>query len=77
MGVISPNIKTVTVITIVEISEEETSEDVVQVVPEEKVDAVSASSIMDEITKAKQLFDAGILTEQEFTDLKAKLIAKL
>ena len=62
---------------IVEISEEETSEDVVQVVPEEKVDAVSASSIMDEITKAKQLFDAGILTEQEFTDLKAKLIAKL
>lgn len=49
----------------------------VQAVPEEKVDAVSASSIMDEITKAKQLFDAGILTEQEFTDLKAKLIAKL
>ena len=32
---------------------------------------------MDEITKAKQLLDAGILTEQEFTDLKAKLITKL
>ena len=49
----------------------------VQVVPEEKVDAASVSGIMDEITKAKQLLDAGILTEQEFTDLKAKLIAKL
>ena len=62
---------------IVEISEEETAEEVVQVVPEEKVDAVSASSVIDEITKAKQLLDAGILTEQEFTDLKAKLLAKL
>ena len=38
--------------------------------------SVSASSVMDEITKAKQLFDAGILTEQEFSDLKGKLIAK-
>ena len=42
-----------------------------------KKETVSASSVMDEITKAKQLFDAGILTEQEFADLKAKLIAKL
>ena len=62
---------------IVEISEEETTEEVVQVVPEGKEDAVSASSVMDEMTKAKQLLDAGILTEQEFSDLKAKLIAKL
>ena len=44
---------------------------------EEKANPASASGIMDEITKAKQLLDAGILTEQEFTDLKAKLIAKL
>ena len=62
---------------IVEISEEEASEEVAQEVPEEKAEPVSASSVMDEITKAKQLFDAGILTEQEFADLKAKLIAKL
>lgn len=62
---------------IVEISEEETIEEVVQVVPEGKEDAVSASSVMDEMTKAKQLLDAGILTDQEFSDLKAKLIAKL
>ena len=62
---------------IVEISEEEAPEEVVKEVPEEKAEPVSASSVMDEITKAKQLFDAGILTEQEFADLKAKLIAKL
>ena len=34
-------------------------------------------TITEEIIKAKQLFDAGVLTEQEFADLKAKLIAKL
>ena len=62
---------------IVEISEEEAPEEVVKEVPEEKAEPVSASSVMDEITKAKQLFDAGILTEQEFADFKAKLIAKL
>ena len=33
--------------------------------------------LLDEIAKAKQMFDAGILTEQEFSDLKAKLISKL
>ena len=62
---------------IVEIGEDETTEEVTQEVPTEKTEPVSASSVMDEITKAKQLFDAGILTEQEFADLKAKLIAKL
>lgn len=62
---------------IVEIGEDETTEEVTQEVPTEKAEPVSASGVMDEITKAKQLFDAGILTEQEFADLKAKLIAKL
>ena len=62
---------------IVEISEEETAEDAAQATPAEKEEPVSASNIMEEITKAKQLLDAGILTEQEFADLKAKLIAKL
>ena len=62
---------------IVEISEEETAEEVIQEVPEEKTETASASSVMDEITRAKQLYDAGILSEQEFSNLKAKLIAKL
>lgn len=54
-----------------EVSEAETP------VVEETPEVVSATSVMDEIAKAKQLFDSGILTEQEFSDLKAKLIAKL
>lgn len=62
---------------IVEISEEETNEETVPDAPVEEATPVSASDVMDEIAKAKQLFDAGILTEQEFADLKAKLIAKL
>lgn len=38
---------------------------------------VSANSILEEIQKAKNLLDAGILTDQEFAELKAKLISKL
>ena len=64
-----------------EVSVDEATAEVVeestQEAPVEKEAPFSASSIMDEITKAKQMFDAGILTEQEFSDLKAKLIAKL
>lgn len=56
----------------VEVAEEGTQE-----APVEKEVFVSASSVMDEIQKAKELFDAGILTEQEFSNLKAKLIVKL
>ena len=37
----------------------------------------SASAVMEEIKQAKQFLDDGILSEQEFTALKAKLIAKL
>jgi hypothetical protein len=62
---------------IVEISEEDAAEDAIQEIPVEKSAPVSAANVMEEIAKAKQLLDAGILTEQEFTDLKAKLIAKL
>lgn len=39
--------------------------------------AVSANNILEEIQKAKNLLDAGILTDQEFAELKAKLISKL
>lgn len=38
---------------------------------------VSANNILEEIQKAKNLLDAGILTDQEFAELKAKLISKL
>lgn len=39
--------------------------------------AISASNILEEIRKAKDLLDAGILTDQEFAELKTKLISKL
>ena len=46
---------------------------------EEPVEEQTASSlsVADEIAKAKELLDAGIITEEEFSDIKAKLIAKL
>ena len=62
---------------IVEISEEDSNENARPEASAEQPEPVSASNVMEEIVKAKQLFDAGILTEQEFADLKAKLIAKL
>ena len=55
----------------------EAVEDNVQVSSVENVFPVSASNVMEEITKAKHLLDTGIMTEQEFTDLKVRLIAKL
>lgn len=58
-------------------SEENMAEEPLAETPASTETPVSASNVMEEIIKAKQLFDAGILTEQEFTDLKAKLIAKL
>lgn len=41
--------------------------------------AVSAppTSVLDEISKAKQMMDAGILSEEEFASIKAKLIAQM
>lgn len=72
---------TITTIIDSELSNDESTTEVSEVgmqeVSVEKEAPVLASSIMDEITKAKQMFDAGILTEQEFSDFKAKLIAKL
>ena len=60
---------------IVEISENDTVEE--NVSENKSEPEASPSGVMEEIAKAKQLFDAGILTEQEFSDLKAKLISKL
>ena len=62
---------------IVEISKEEATGDTIQEVHTEESSPVSATNVMEEIMKAKQMLDAGILTEQEFSDLKSKLIAKL
>ena len=62
---------------IVEISEEDAAAEEVIEEKCEPESTASASSVMDEIAKAKQMFDAGILTEQEFSALKAKLISKL
>lgn len=49
--------------------------------PEENTVASEAPVISDDIcekiAKAKALLDAGVLTEQEFAEVKAKLIAKL
>ena len=39
--------------------------------------APSISSLFDEITRAKQLLDAGIITPEEFSSIKAKLIARI
>lgn len=36
-----------------------------------------AVSVADEIVKAKGLLDAGVITEEEFADIKARLIAKM
>ena len=35
------------------------------------------SSLMDEIAKAKELLDSGIISEEEFAQIKSKVIAKL
>ena len=62
---------------IVEISENEAEAEAAAEATKTTATSPSASDVMDEIVKAKQLFDAGILTEQEFSDLKAKLLTKL
>lgn len=36
-----------------------------------------ANSVFDEIAQAKKLFDADIITQEEFTAIKAKLIDKM
>lgn len=37
----------------------------------------SSSSIFDKIQEAKQMLDAGIINEEEFTEIKSKLIAQI
>lgn len=43
----------------------------------ESVSATGANDVFSKITQAKQMLDAGILSEEEFAALKAKLIAHL
>lgn len=40
-------------------------------------DTNTATNVLDEISRAKQLLDAEIITQEEFATIKAKLIAKL
>ena len=40
-------------------------------------DVSTPTSVLDEIARAKQMVDMGIFTEEEFAEIKAKLIAKL
>ena len=40
-------------------------------------EVVSAGNVLEEIKKAKELLDAGILTEDEFKEMKAKLISRM
>lgn len=37
----------------------------------------SSNSIFDKIKEAKQMLDVGIIREEEFTEIKAKLIAHM
>lgn len=46
-------------------------------VTEATVVAAPAASVLEEITKAKQMLDAGILSEEEFSTIKAKLISHM
>lgn len=46
-------------------------------VKEEPTQPITASNTMDEIAKAKQLLDSGIIDEEEFKEIKAKLIKNM
>lgn len=45
--------------------------------PRDSMPTASPMNVLNEIACAKQLLDAGIITEEEFTDIKARLIAKI
>lgn len=61
---------------IIEVCEEavETEEVIVQDAPN---DSLSTEQVLEEIGKAKQLQDAGIITEEEFAQIKKKIIARM
>ena len=66
------------IVEVYDAEEEATSRIVDEAAVEEKaVHTAPTSSIVEEITKAKQLLDAGIITDQEFAEIKAKLISNL
>ena len=39
--------------------------------------AISVADILDQITQAKKMLDAGIITQEEFSEIKTRLIAKI
>ena len=40
-------------------------------------DETPSGSALDKIQQAKQMLDAGIISDEEFSDIKAKLIAQM
>ena len=65
------------VVEVCEAEGDDVPEEVENAAQEAPAPAAPQLSVMDEIRKAKELLDAGILTEEEFAALKAKLIAQL
>ena len=61
---------------IVKVSESE-DEPTVEEVVEESVAAAGTVNVLEKIQEAKQMFDLGILSESEFSEIKAKLIAQM
>ncbi|MBQ8402557.1 MAG: SHOCT domain-containing protein, partial [Clostridia bacterium] len=55
--------------------------DICEEMEEEKSEKTNVSndsrSVMEQIQEAKQLLDSGIITEEEFTQIKSKLISQL
>ena len=61
---------------VVEIYESE-GENAEEIVVNEVKSEVPANDVMEKIAKAKSMLDAGIITESEFVDIKARLISQL
>lgn len=65
------------IIEVCEAEGEDVPEEIENAIELDAADAKTAQNVMDEITQAKNMLDAGILTQEEFTKLKEKLIANL
>lgn len=54
----------------------EASNDTITII-QNATENTNKASLFDEINQAKQLLDAGIISDQEFTEIKTKIIAKM
>lgn len=62
---------------IVEVIEEVEAEEAVETKTESKTAEPRNDDVFDKIQKAKAMLDAGVLTEEEFATIKARLIAEM